>query len=875
MLMRVFRALLRLLPAEFRADYGREMEATFRAEAAQAGGARGVRLWMGTIGDLLRTAPAEHWDILARDLRFAWRAMGRNPLHTATALATLGLGIGAVVAMFAVVHAVLLSPLPYRDAESLVLVQEQQGGEEPGTVGFLTFADLRERTRSLAAMAAATQSSATLTGDGQDAERVGAMRVSSSYFSMIGVSPVLGRAFTEDEDRPGDARRVVILSHALWRRRFGSDPTILGRPLSVGSAVHVVVGVMPPDFDDIVATRLYGSAEVWFPLGYDPAAPFACRTCRHLRVFARLAPGQTTETASRELTALIGELAVAHPSQYHAPSMVVRRLSDFFLGPVRPVLLILSAGVLLLLLVACANVAHLQLLRASERTQEVAVRAALGVTRVRLGRQLMTEALVLSGLGGVVGLALASVCIRAVRAAGPAQLPRLEYAAIDPATTLVALLATLVCGLVFGLVPMRALGRTDTGVLAGAGRRTDGVHAWRSRALLVGGNVAMAALLLVGSGLLIRSTLGLLAVEPGFRPDSVLTMRVLLGGPRYGRGEPADQIRAVAAFYTDMLERVRALPDVESASAVTMLPLGGGRDEYGFHIAGRPHANPEEAPDITRFVVQDDFFEVLKIPLLRGRVFDRRDAQGAAAVAVISRSTADALFAGEDPLGHQVMLGPPTAPPRTIVGVVGDVRHEGLDLPPRYQVYVPHAQWAWAEPMMSLVVRTAGDPQRAAAPIRALLRELDAAQPVTDVRTYASLVAASTATRRFAASLLAGFAVAALALAIVGLYGALGVVVRQRQHEIGIRLALGAAIHEIRRMVVRQGMTPVAVGLGVGLLAAVAAARFVRALLYGIDARDPLTFVVATGIVTVASIAACLIPAVRAARVDPATALRE
>ena len=322
---RLFRALLRLLPAEFRADYGREMEATFRAEAAEANGAGRLRLWTATISDLLRTAPAEHLDILARDVRLAGRAMRRHPVHTATALATLALGIGAFVAMFAIINAVLLSPLPYRDADGLVTVQERREGGEPGTLGYLTFADLRERTRALSEMAAATQSFATLTGDGQDPERVAAMRVSAAYFDMIGVAPVIGRAFTDAEDRPGDARRVAILSDALWRRRFGADPAILGRPIVVGTAAFVVVGVMPPGFTDLVAGRLYQGAQLWFPLGYDPAAPFACRTCRHLRVFGRLAPGQTADTAAVELTGHIADLARAHPSQYHSPSIAVRK----------------------------------------------------------------------------------------------------------------------------------------------------------------------------------------------------------------------------------------------------------------------------------------------------------------------------------------------------------------------------------------------------------------------------------------------------------------------------------------------------------------------------------------------------------------------
>jgi putative ABC transport system permease protein len=872
---RLFRMFLKLLPSEFRADYGDEMEATFRAEASAASGAGRLRLRAATLADILRTAPAAHWDILVRDLRFALRTMARRPLHGATAVLTLALGIGANVAMLAVIDTVLLAPLPYREAEALVTIQEQQQGREPGNLGYLTFADLRERVRTLSSMAAATQSFATLTGDGLDPERVSAMRVSASYFDMIGVSPAIGRGFTEAEDRPGEARRVAVLSDALWRRRFRADPAVIGRPISVGTQTHVVVGVMPRQFDDLVAGRLYEGAELWFPLGYDPAAAFACRTCRHLRVLGRLGPGQTPDAAAREMTTIMTTLAGEHPSQYHAPAIAVRTLSEFFLGPVRPVLLVLWAGVAMLLLVACVNVANLQLLQATERAHEVAVRVALGVTRARLGRQLMTEALLLAALGGAGGLALAGVCLRVVSVIGPSQFPRLERVGIDPAAGLTALAIAVASGVVFGLVPLRMVGRSDAGgELSGAGRRTDAASAWRSRAVLVGGNVAVAAVLLVASGLLVRSTMGLLAVEPGFDPDRVLTMRVVLGGARYSGGPPEAQIAAVTSFYGQVLGRVRALPGVESASAVSTLPLGGGRDEFGLHIAGRLHENPEEAPDAARFVVQDGFFDVLKIPLVRGRVFDARDGQGASMVAVVNRAMAESVFPGEDPIGHQLMLGPPTAPPRTIVGIVGDVRHGGLDAVPGYQVYVPHAQWAWAEPMLSVVVRTSGAPLQMAGAVRQAVRDIDAAQPVTDVREYAALTGESTATRRFAAGLLAGFAISALVLTVVGLYGALGVVIRQRQREIGVRLALGAAAGDIRRMVVAQGMTPVAVGLSLGLLLAFTSAGVLRALLYGIEARDPLTFAAAAAVLCAASLAACLVPAFRGARVDPVTALR-
>jgi predicted permease len=408
----------------------------------------------------------------------------------------------------------------------------------------------------------------------------------------------------------------------------------------------------------------------------------------------------------------------------------------------------------------------------------------------------------------------------------------------------------------------------------GAGRRTESATTWRLRAALVASNVTMAAVLLVGAGLLVRSMLGLLAVEPGFDPAHVLTMNVQVSGARYDSDDAAREIANVTRFYEEVLERVRALPGVQAASASTSLPLSGDVDQFGLHLASRPSATPEEAPDADRFAVHPGFFETLRIPLLRGRLLDARDAQGAPRVAVVNRAIAEGLFPGEDPIGHQLMLGPPNAEPRTIVGIVGDLRHNGLDAPVTYQVFVPAPQWAWAQSSMRLVVRSPGDAAALAAPVREIVRAVDAAQPVTDVRLYEDVVAESTATRRFACGLLVAFAATALLLALVGLYGALALLVRQRQREIGVRLALGAAASHIRRMILRQGLRPVAAGLLVGLAVAAASAQVLASLLYGITARDPGTFGAVTAVLAASALAACLLPAWRASRIDPAVTLR-
>lgn len=879
MATRWFRALLRLLPSEFRDGYARDAEATFHAEAreAQRLGRRGavVSLWLSTLADVVRVAPREHLDILSRDLRVAMRSMFARPAHTLTAVATVALGIGASVAMFTVIDGVLLAPLAYRDADRLVTVGEAGLDGRGDTTGYLSFVDLKSRSRSFSHLVAATQSTATFTGGGQDAERLNAMRVSADYFPMVGVSPALGRAFTAAEDRPGAARQVVILSDGVWRRRFRADPGVVGRVVDIGGLPFTVVGVMPRGFDDLVATRLYGDAALWVPLGYDPAASFACRTCRHLRVFGRLADGVTVEAAEAELSGLYREMAAAAPRDYANPRARVQTLSETFLGPVRPALLLLAGGVALLFFVTCANVASLLLLRASERSGEVAVRAALGVTRARLARQLLTEAVLLSGVGALAGLVPAWAVVRLVAAYGPRELPRLASLSLDARAAGVAVLLALVSGVVFGLAPLRQLGRRDAAdALRGAGRRTSGTGVWKARALIVAGNVAMAAVLLAASGVLARSVMRLLAVEPGVRTAQVLTMKLWAGGPRFRQGETPQQIRTAVAFYDDVLTRVRALPGVQSASSVTVLPLSRDIDGFGFHIVGRLTANPADAPSADRFVVTSDYFTTLGVPLLRGRLIDARDGIGAAPVALVNREAADTLFGGDDPIGRQVILGGQGGQPRTIVGIVADVRHRGLDRPAGAQVYVPQAQWAWAETLMTLVVKTAGDPLALAGAVRSVVRDVDPAQPVTDIRAYDDVVADTVATRRFVASALGAFAAAALLLAAVGLYGALSVTVAQRRMEIGIRLALGARAAAIRRMVFASGLRPVVAGLVVGLAGGLVVLRTMTSLLFDVRPADPATLAGAAVLLLGTGIVASALPAWRASRIDAARSLR-
>jgi putative ABC transport system permease protein len=873
---RLFRLLLRLLPEEFRAAYAREMETTFRAQRRDVTGARSLGLWLRTIADVLRRAPAVHFDILWRDARLAVRTLTDRPVALAAALITLTIGIGANVAMYAVVHAVMLAPMPYRDADGLVAVRETKAGASTATMGFLTFTDLRDRSASFSTLVAASQAMGTLTGGGHDAERVNIMRVSHAYFEMVGVAPALGRTFSDAEDRPGEARRVAILSDRLWRRRFAADASIVGRVITLSDIPYRVVGVLPSGYEDLVANRLYQRAEIWTPLGYDPAAVFACRTCRHLRVFGRLAPGVTPERAATDADRVIKGLEREWPAQYKQAGGDVTRLSDLFLGPVRPVLLALWAGVTALLLVACGNIAHLLLLRASDRAQEIAVRTALGITRARLMRQFLTESLLLAGAGGAAGTVVAWIVVRLVSAEGPDQIPRLADAAITPAVVMAGAAMALVSGLIFGLVPLRQVLRYSARGPARAGlRTTDSAAVWRSRSGLITVNVAMAVLLLVGSGLVVRSLRALLTVTPGVDPAGVLTLDVRATGARFNEGDDAQQIATAVQYYDDLLSRARGLPGVTSAAAVSVLPVTGLMDMYGFHVQGRSPDPSRGAPSADRFVVTPGFFNTVRIPLLRGRLLDERDRQGAETVVVINETAARTVFAGTEPIGQRVSLGPADAPLRTIVGIVGDVRHQGLDADVAPQVYVPQGQWEASATFLTLVVRTDGDPASLADSMRAVVRSVDAAQPVTNVRPYTDVIAALVGTRRFAATLLTVFAATAIVMAMVGLYGSLGVMVSQRRRELGVRLALGASAAGVRGLVLRHGLRPVAGGLVAGSVLAAVSTGALETLLFRIQPLDPATFVVAALALTACAVLACLVPAARAARIDPAVTLRE
>jgi putative ABC transport system permease protein len=868
---RLFRVLLRVLPAEFRGDYERELAATFRAERRATESSAGLtRVWAATIADVCRTAPGEHFDILKRDLAYALRMLGRRPTLTATAVLTLALGIGANTAIFSVVNGVLFAPLPYPDADRLVLIEEARADGEPGTTGYLSFDDMRRQNESLDSVAALAGWSAILAGDGRDAERVVGARVTWNYLQTIGLRPALGRDFAAAEDHP-DRRRVAIISDALWKRRYGADPNIIGRPFTVNQLPYTLAGVMPPGVDDLVVTRKFAGAEVYTLLGYNAEQVSACRTCRHIHVVGRLKAGVDISEAQADLTRIYQSLSERYPKEYDRPRVAVTPVRDYFLGVVKTPLYLLWGAVGLLLLMACANIANLLLIRASEREEEIAIRRALGVSPARMLRQLLTEAVVLALLGGAIGGALAWWGTGMLTINGPTAIPRLQDVRIDGSVLGYALLISLVTGVIFGMAPARSLLVRQDVVSVHSWRTTAGPGAWRYRAALIALNVAMSAVLLIGSGLLVRSFTRLMTVDAGFDPGNSLTLQLTLTGEAY------DTNAAINRFYDEVSSRIRALPSVIAVSGATQLPLTGSIDRAGITIANRPEANPAAASNADRYAVRPEYFAAMRIPLITGRLFSEADATGAPPVAIIGRTMAAQLWPGESPIGQQVRVaGGDDNPFRTIVGVVGDVRHYGLHLPETLQVYIPHAQTHYPQPFLTMLVRTSGDrdPLALVPSIREFVRAVDAAQPVTAVETYEAVIAKSMATRRFTLTLLALFAGTALLLAIVGLYGALSYVVSQRQREMGVRVALGAGTSDIVRLVIRQGMTPAVVGLASGLVLGLAGGRIVASMLFEVSPADALTFTAVASLLVMAALAACVVPARNAAKVQPSLTLK-
>ncbi len=800
---------------------------------------------------------------LWQDLRYGARMLMKQPGFTLIAVLTLALGIGATTAIFSVVNAVLLQSLPYRDADRLVAVSLNDNDGEFGNTGYATFVDWQARAQSFEQLALIRSWGGVLTGQGE-AEAIRGLRVTPEYFKLLGVAPALGRDFRSEENHP-DTRFVLIISYGLWQRRFNADPNVVGKPLVFSGQTFTVAGVMPQGFEDLLAAHFYQPAEVWGPLGYDVTESFACRSCQHLKAFGRLKEGVTLEQARTEMNALAVALKQEHPTEYRVASAVVVGLQDEFTKGIRPALYLLLIAVNVLLLIACANVANLLLARATGRAREMAVRAALGAGRFRIIRQLLLESFLLAGLGAAAGLGLAVWGVDVLMALKPATLLRLQTVTIDARVLGFAAAVSCLTGVLFGLAPAWQASKPDLQLALKTSDRTVSAGG-RLRNIFVVSEIALALVLLVGAGLLLKSFAHLLNVKPGFETGHLVTMMIPATGARYEEDEATRQL------YRDLVARVSNLPGVEAAGVVSNLPLSGSGDRIAFHLEEKPLPNPVEAPSVERYSITPDYLRAMRIGVLRGRGFTEQDDAQAPLVVLISQSTSQRFWPNEDPLGKRVRLGGSGGRMRTIVGIVPDVLHHGLEDAPDIQAYVPHAQWVSSS--MRLAVRTAADPVSVLAAIRREVKAIDPNLALSQIFTMEQLVTQTTGQRRFTLLLAGVFAALSLLLAGLGIYSVMACAVAQRTRELGIRMALGAQRGDVLRLVIRQGMRLALTGTIFGLLAAWGVTRLMKSLLFGVSATDPLTFALIAATLLSVALLACWIPARRATKVDPMIALR-
>jgi putative ABC transport system permease protein len=805
---------------------------------------------------------------LWQDLHYGLRMLLRNPAFAFVAVMTLALGIGANTAIFSVVNAVILRPLPYESPEQLVRVggANLRTGRGMGSFSPQDFYDWRERNTVFEQIAAYDGWSPGLTGTGEP-ERIEAARVSASFFSILRAKPQLGRAFLPGEDQPGN-NMVVVLGHSLWQRRFGADPSVINSQITLNGASYTIVGVMPASFETPRFTRsILAEPELWAP--FAPNLNDWTRGGRAVdAAVARLKPGVTLEQAEAELKAIARQLEQQYPNTNAGQSISVASLHESLVGKSRTALLVLLVAVGFVLLIACANVANLLLARAAARQKEIAIRTALGAGRLRIIRQLLTESVLLATLGGALGLLSALWTTDLLIAGATDALPRLNGTAVDAHVLGFTLLVSLLTGIAFGSAPALQASRPDLNEMLKEGGRTSALGGARVRGLLIVAEVAVSLVLLIGAGLLIRSFLRLQEVTPGFNPEHVLALEMFLPGIKY----PEDYQHI--AFYEDVLKRTRALPGVEAAGVVSVLPVSDNYDRIGFSVEGEPPPPPGEGPDADRYMISSGYFQALAIPLQSGRQFNEQDgAADAQPVVIINETLARRYWQTSAlALGKRVRVGDEGRPWRTVVGIVGDVKQYGLDTPSTMQVYLPHQQSPSQQ--MTLVVRAGGDPASQTAAVRNEIWAVDKDQPVYNIRTMEQVLAKSIAGRRFNMLLLGIFASVALLLAAVGIYGVISYSVTQRTHEIGIRMALGAQGRDVLRMVVGQGMILALIGVAIGVIASFALTRVMSSLLFGVSATDPLTFGGIALLLTVVAFLACFIPARKAAKVDPMVALR-
>ena len=801
------------------------------------------------------------------DLRYAVRMLAKSPAFSLIAILTLGLAIGANSAIFSVVDAVLLRPLPYPHSEQLVRVFGSQPQLALAPTAPANFIEWKEENQVFDRIGTYVGQGFNLLG-GDKPERVIGVRASADLLQLLGVQPALGRLFTNDEDQEGRGQ-VVILSHEFWRNRFGGEPNTLQQTITLNDQPYTVIGVMPAGFA-FPGTR----TQVWVPVAFN-AAERKTRDTNFIDVVARLKPGVSIEQARANMNAVARSQTERYPKTNTGIGVKVVSLQEHTVGDVRPMLVVLLGAVAFVLLIACANVANLLLARAAARQREMAIRGALGASRTRVVRLLLTESVLLAVVGGAVGLLLAIWSLDLLVSLKPANLPRLAEIGVNRTVFLFTLAVSVVTGLLFGVAPALQVSKMDLneGLKESSRGGTDSPRRHRMRALLVVSEVALSLVLLVGAGLMIRSFSRLLAVDPGFKADHVLTAFVSLPVSKYPKREEQ------TAFFDRLLERLRNVPGVSAAGVVSDIPLYGG-SSTGFDVDGRPEAAPGQRPLTDYRVINPDYFATMGMKLVKGRAFSRYDNEDAPGVVIINETMAARFFAGEDPVGRRLDLSGDPKDLREIVGVVGDVRNYGVDAEVKPEVYVPFLQSApgYLSGMvsaMTIAVRSAIEPTALAASLREQVQALDKDQPVSEIRTMEWYLADSMAQRRFNVLLLGAFAGLALILAAVGIYGVIAYTVTQRTHEMGIRIALGAQGGDILKLIFAHAMLTTLAGIVIGLGAAFGLTRLLQNLLYQVTATDPFVFASITLLLLVVAMAATYIPARRAMKVDPITALRE
>ncbi len=802
-------------------------------------------------------------DSMLQDLRYGLRLMRRSPGLTLVAVVTLALGIGANSALFSVVNAVLLRPLPYPDPGQLVILWGTTPNIPKEEASLPDYTDWKAQSQSFEGMATVRFMNANVTGEGEP-ERVVGARVTHDFLQVLGVQPALGRGFSAEEDRPG-AERVVVLSDGLWQRRFGSDPDVVGKQIRISENSYTVVGVMPADFR--LPTM---NASLFTPLATDPTTT-GRRNDAYL-VVARLKPGVGAAAAQAEMAGIARRLEEAYPETNAGWTVLVVPMLEDVVGEYRLALYVLFAAVGCVLLIACANVANLLLARATSRHRELAIRAALGAGRMRLVRQFLVESTLLALAGGASGLLVAVWGKEALLAASPVSVPRMADAAVDAQVLAFTFAVSVLTGVLFGLAPaVHALKAAPQGALKDSGHGLVGDSRGRLRGALVVSQLCLALVLLVGMGLAIRSFARVQQVDPGFDAGTALTARVSLPSARY------DEPPKIWSFYTRLKEQLAAQPGVEAVTFANAIPVEGGGPFWSFEIDGQPPAEAGSESDANVRIVDSDYFKVMNVPLRAGRYPTARDAADAPNVIVVNETLARQIWPGESPLGKRIAFDyTDDKKPnwREIVGVVGDVKHEGLDAKEVRGAYVPLPQATGGVGSMAVIVRTAGAPESVTPAVRSAVRSIDANIPLFSVRTMDEIMSESVQTRRFGMLLLGFFGLVALVLAGIGIYSVMSYSVSQRTHEIGIRMAVGAARGDVIGLIVRQGMTMAILGLVLGAAAALAVVSLAASLLFEVSPYDPIAFVVSGAVLGVIALAACALPALRASGVDPMVALR-